>query len=165
MGYKEAAADLQIDEDKLDQEWLRQPELFFAYSIRLANAKRQMEEERRELDVTKAEIENDVRNNPEDYGLTKATEASVLATVTTQKGLKDANKKLIEAKHHVDILQATVNALDHRRRALENLVDLHGQGYFAEPRAKNQQAREALGDGGKRDVRTRGQRDQEAEDE
>ena len=42
---------------------------------------------------------------------------------------------MISTKHKVDVLQVVVDALDHRKKALENLVTLHGMSYFASPKA------------------------------
>ena len=45
-----------------------------------------------------------------------------------------AQKLVFIAKHRVDVLSGAVTALDHRKKALENLVDLHGRNYFSTPR-------------------------------
>jgi hypothetical protein len=52
-----------------------------------------------------------------------------------QDQFKSSQAELFDQKHQVDLLQAVVTSLDHRKRALESLVSLHGQDYFSSPRA------------------------------
>jgi hypothetical protein len=42
---------------------------------------------------------------------------------------------MLRAKDRVNKVEAVVTALDHRKKALENLVYLHGQSYFSAPTA------------------------------
>jgi hypothetical protein len=41
-------------------------------------------------------------------------------------------------RHKASVLKVAVTALDQRKKALEKLVDLHGQDYFSTPRAKGE---------------------------
>ena len=43
-------------------------------------------------------------------------------------------KFYVKTKHELDIARAASIALDHKKRALQNLVQLHGQNYFAGPK-------------------------------
>ena len=47
---------------------------------------------------------------------------------------KKANEEFLNAKYEVDVAQAAVVAMSQRKDALENLVRLHGQQYFAGPK-------------------------------
>jgi hypothetical protein len=150
----------EVDIHQLDKEWMEQPALFFEWAERLADTRRDLDEAKSELDVTKAEISRAIRDEPEDYGLEKVTEAAVTAAIPEQEEYKIATKAVSEAKHAVDVYQGVVTALEHRKRALEKLVDLHGQSYFANPRVSNSNASEAKDEiarrrGAKRGVRQR----------
>lgn len=128
--------DFQIDPHALDQEWLRQADLYHGYAVRLADARKHYETTKAEQEREDANLMRDIRESPADYGLDKITEAAVAACIQSNKGHCEGVQKLINAKHRIDLLQADVNALDHKRRALENLVELHGQDYFSEPRVR-----------------------------
>jgi hypothetical protein len=141
-----------IDESRLDQEWLRQPALFHKYARKLADAKADLAEADVALDVVRAELSNNIRNDPAKFGLSKITDKVVETAILAQKGYLQALRELNRHKHRVDVYQAAVSALDHRKRALENLVTLHGQDYFATPRL-SKKAAEATQDGFKRKLR------------
>lgn len=142
------------DEHRLDQEWLEQPRLFGKHALQLADARREHEETKAERDVIVAEIDMDIRRDPVKYDLPKVTEGSVEKLILLQPRYQKAQRKVIEAKHRVDVLQAVCDALEHRKKALENLVHLHGQDYFSTP-TPPKGTREAVEENAKREVRRR----------
>ena len=125
-----------IDQNRLDAEWLKQPQLYYEYAVILADAKEALGRARAKREVVVAEIDKDVRLRPEKYGVEKITEGVVEKTVILQERYQVANKGVIGAKHDVDIAQAAVDTLDHRKRALQDLVQLRMANYFSEPRMK-----------------------------
>jgi len=128
--------DFQIDEHSLDKEWVNQPRLYHKYAEAAADARRDMDEARNILEITKAEINKEVRTNPEKFGLKKkVTELAVAAAVSAATEVRDAEQEVIDARHRYDVLQAAVYALDHRKRALQGLVALFMANYFSTPRA------------------------------
>ena len=125
-----------IDQGRLDEEWLNQPKTFYRYALKLANAKAELERSKAERDVTAAEVDQEIRANPGGYGLgDKQTEPAIKNAGAVEPRNIKANKAIIKAKHDVDVTQAAVDALDHRKKALENLVHLFGMNYFAQPKA------------------------------
>lgn len=147
----------ELDETQLDREWVEQPKLYFDYATQLADTKLHYEETKVDLDVVRADLDLAIRANPEDYDLDKVTEKTIESRILQEEEYKSALKKVRQAKHEVDLLQAAVVALDHRKHALQNLVSLHGQQYFAAPRA-DEHGREAADDLNKRAARTRRRR-------
>jgi len=154
---------LQIDPDRLDIEWLGQPLKLYEYSVLLAEAKLDLDNAKNTFDVLEAELELEIRSNPEKYSLVKETEKEITLVLRNQVPYQNAQRMLAKKKHAVDILWAAVNALDHRKKALESLVSLHGQQYFAAPRAKGA-GREVMDKEAKRAVRTLGRRREQEED-
>ena len=128
--------DFQIDADNLDKEWMKQPMLYSKYAKALADARREMDEAKNVLEVTKAEVSLVVRQNPENFGLAKITEASLSQVVDCSDKVKSAVSNHIEARHHHEVLQAAIGAMDHKKKALESLVSLWLADYFATPKAK-----------------------------
>jgi hypothetical protein len=130
MGY---ADEMHINEDMLDVELVEQPSLMEKYSYKLAEAKLARDIAKEELELKKAEINLDIRDNPDDYKLEKVTDKAVEACILMEDEYKEAIKALNEANFEVNVLQGVVNAIEHRKAALEKLVTLHGQNYFAGP--------------------------------
>lgn len=150
--------DLRIDPNALDVEWLEQPMLFMRYAEELAYARRSMDRKKEKLDVVRAEVDNMVRKNPNEFFEpdTKVTNSAIDAIVVTDELYKEANDELIEARLEVDLLTGAVRAMDQRKNALENLVRLLGQSYFAapkEPRDLGVEMNKRAADAGKEDAR------------
>ncbi len=136
-----------LDKDNLDGEWVNQPTLFHTYARKLANARSKLEQAKVELEVVDAELDLQIRDNPSHYDISKVTEGAISKVIIAQKEHRIATHNLLQAKHKVDLLQATVTALDHRKKALENLVELRLADYFAEPRAKSNGSHESIEEG------------------
>lgn len=130
MDYKD---DITIDETALDVEWLDQPSKMVKYGQAAAQAKMEAELVKERLDVLKAQLDRDIRAGPEAFGIAKITESAVTATITTHPDYQAATQELIAAQYELAMAQVAVRAIDARRSALENLVRLHGQQYFAGP--------------------------------
>lgn len=125
-----------LDKHQLDEEWINQPELYYVHSTNLTEAKRDYELSKSKLELVSAEIKMDIRKNPSNYGLDKVTEDAIKTALVLSNEYKEQDKATIESKYKVDSLQAIVDALDHRKKALENLVHLFGMNYFSTPKAK-----------------------------
>ena len=130
MSYE---SDMYIDEEELDVELLEQPSLVARYSKLLADAKLERDLCKESLDLKKAEINLDIRDNPQDYKLEKVTVDSVEACILMEEDFKTAQKDLNDANFEVNILTGIMSAIEHRKSALEQLVKLYGQNYFAGP--------------------------------
>lgn len=152
---KEIELDLQIDPHRLDEEWTAQPALYHAYAAELADVRRDYEMAKAAMELTKAELDKSIRSDPEAYGLTKLTETALAATILARPEHKTAQKKLIHYRHRVDVTQAAVNALDHRKTALVKEVDLFLADYYSRPRA-SEGSRERMDEVEKKAVRRKG---------
>ena len=146
MNYE---TDIEIDESALDIEWLNQPALFMKYARNAARMRQELDRKKQELDIAKAEADKKIRMKPEKFGLEKITEAAVANAILTEQGYKDAYEVYLDAKYESDMASGAVAAFEQRKNALENMVKLNGQSYFAGPRvprnltderAKKQQA-------------------------
>lgn len=123
-----------IDESALDTEWRDQPEMYYETAEQYAGAKYEADRLSNELKLVASDVEFDIRKNPGKYGLEKVTEAVVTATVTKNAAYQEAMDAWRKQKHEVDILSGALEALNHRRKALENLVTLHCANYYSTPR-------------------------------
>ena len=146
---------LAIDQHKLDREWLRQPELYFKYANKLADRRNEYDSAKTKLTLTEARVSSEVRANPDGYELTKTTEGAIQNVVQSHVDVVEATTNLRVCRHAVDVISAAVEALDHRRRALENLVRLHAANYFSEPKIETLKEQEAVDNMIKENVRSR----------
>lgn len=126
--------EITIDETQLDIEWLEQPGLMLRYSRHLAMMRRELDKSKQDLDIAKAETDKDIRQHPEKHKLEKITEGAVAAAILLAKDYQDAFQNYLDAKFEADMAQGAVVAFEQRKTALENLVKLNGQQYFAGPK-------------------------------
>ena len=126
-----------IDENQLDKEWVAQPKFYHKYAKKAAMARQEMEQAKANMEVIKAEQSQKIRKNPLDFGIEKITEKAIEDAITVSQEARGATEALIDAKHAVEILDAAVQTLEHRKRALEKLVDLRLANYFSEPKSPN----------------------------
>ena len=153
MNRREASErDFEIDRYKLDDEWVKQPNLYRTYAEALAEAKKAYDEAKNDLSVIRADTELKIRKDPESCGLSKVTEGVIKSALDVQEDVREAEQAVIDARHAVGILEAAVGALDHRKRALSDLVSLHLADYFSKPVARSED-REVADEMGKRQAR------------
>jgi hypothetical protein len=125
--------DMEIHPDELDVEWLEQPQLMLKYTRKLAEVRERRDALKEKLEFTRAEIDKHVRENPDDYGISKITEGVVKAAVETDQDFLKVQDQVRKANFEVNVVTGVVQACEQRKQALENLVRLHGQSYFAGP--------------------------------
>jgi hypothetical protein len=140
----------EIDKNNLDRECVRQPKLYHKYAMQLVHRRRDLEQAKARLEIVSAETGQKVRRRAPD----KLTEKMVQEQTLTNGKYIAALKELMDLQHEVNVLVVAVDTLDHRKRALENLVKLRLADYFAEPRvAQDERVRDALRDEEKRQAR------------
>ena len=120
-----------VDRRALDEQWEQQPALFLEYAEELAAANALVDEWKDELEKRKAELDPEVRAELSKSG--KVTEAMVASAISQDGHMVTIQTELREAQKRAAFYKAEVQALEHRKAALENLVKLHGQEYFSVP--------------------------------
>lgn len=125
---------IDIDQDRLDQEWVRQPRLALEVGMKEADASKEVDEAKASLELIESEELLNIMLHPDAYGLEKTTELVVKAKVITLANVIAAKKVLMEAKHRQKIYGARTNAVEHRKRTLEKLVDLELMHWRSEPK-------------------------------
>lgn len=148
---------LQIQNDRLDWECGRQADLYFEFGEKLANARMDLEQAKSELELTEAEVDQDIRTN---YKKKYTTEAAIKMRIKRDRRYTKMIKRVLRLKHDVDIFQTVVSGLDHKKRMLEKMVDLFGMNYFSTPRVKSSASRDVIAD-----VKARRHRDQLNDDD
>lgn len=134
MNKSEFQKDLAIDPEQLDVACVAQAETFFKWAERSITARSEMDRLDLVLKVTEARLSADVRRNPESYGLEgRLTEANYKAAVMQSDKYMEAHDAWLNAREEYNLLDKGVDAMDMKKRQLENLITLHGQQYFAGP--------------------------------
>lgn len=133
MNLDELEIDRRIEPDQLDVECIQQADLFFKYSLRAIEAKKEVERQEFELDTYEAKLQMQCRRSPGDFGLDNVTESGVKSAVKCHDKFHKRAMALIDAKEEMAVLQAAVTTMDMKKRMLESLITLHGQQYFAGP--------------------------------
>ena len=128
--------DMVIDVTALDVEWTEQAQLAMRYGRLWVDAKERMEKAKENVKLVQAELNVKINKDPEKYlgeGV-KATGANVEACVMNHKDYKAAREQFLDSVKEHDLLEIAKNEISFTRKAaLENLVVLHGQNYFAGP--------------------------------
>ena len=130
-----------INRTQLELECSEQPHWFYQAGRLKAEAKAEASRCKVARDWTRANVETDIRKNPEAHGLVKVTEASVQAAVTLDGRTQQAETDLIEAERVFHDLTALRDAWEQRRSMLSDEVDMRIQESFGSPVGSPQQGR------------------------
>lgn len=146
--------DIHIDQDRLDQEWRNQPELFLQYAQAAVEARSEADRTKEALAIAKAAADACIR----DTEGKKPTEAAIVSAVLLDEDVQEATATNNAAWERAGMLQVAKEAFEHRKAALENLVRLYGQQYFSSPHVSGEE-----GERGKEEVKHNTQRRQAKE--
>jgi len=131
---------LNIDENNLCEEWQGQARLMLYYGTQLADAIQEESEAKARRDVTAANLAYDIRSDPAAFGLQKITETAIVSTIALQPEYATAAEERHTAAHKSAVLLAVVDALRHRKSALQGMTDLFLRQWYADPKSKAQPA-------------------------
>lgn len=123
--------DLTVALGDLPEQWQAQPAMMLRWTTELADAIQEQDMAKMRLGLAESDANVRIRADPSEYGLTKATETTVLAAIQGDQQYIDAYTEHVEAKHRVARLRGLVDALDHRKRALQSLTDLWLRQWFS----------------------------------
>lgn len=136
--------ELEIDKYALDEEWLKQPNLYFHWSQAKTQALAERDDAKRKLDYKKSTLDLAVRKDPKNWGLDKPTESSIASVIVGDKDYQKELKTFQEANHDYNILEDSIRALEQKRSALDNLTKLHISGYYTSGKEPPKEARSRI---------------------
>ena len=120
-----------IDETKLDRQNNEQPRLVFRYGRKHAKAVEELDIADSNLKLVKAEIDEQIRQNPAAFGVEKVTEAAVQNAILRTKEYQTALADMITKKRDVNDMGAIMNGLDHRRTSIGHALTMQQSGYMS----------------------------------
>lgn len=135
MAIKQSVKEeISIDKNALDFECMRQSMLYAEASEELASTTFRKETLKLELDKLEAEVDMEIRADPEEYGLNaKPTETAIRATLSADKRIVKKKEEFVEATFDANVAMGMKNAYEHKKTCLELLVKLYISGYWADP--------------------------------
>jgi hypothetical protein len=125
--------DIEIDESAIDLGCFEQPRLMLKVTRLEAELEKAEDEAKERQNLIKADIDKEIRSDPEKFGIEKITEAAVTSAILSDKRYKQASTEYINAKFESKCATGAVKSFEHRKNMLETLAKLHGQSYFAGP--------------------------------
>lgn len=122
-------ADLQIDKNALDEELLRQPQLFFEASEAYANTVSLRDEAKEKLNLVDASLSKKIRMSW-DEDKEKIAEWKVTERIRHKGRHKRARHRYLVLKQQADIALALKEAFQQRSYVLKDLASLWVAGYY-----------------------------------
>lgn len=129
----EYSDDLKINFAELDIDWRDHSANYMKWAEKWVNAVAQRDRKKEALDVLKAELDKKYRIKLEKQLGKKPTEATVSASIVSDKTYQIAQQEIIKANEEVNLLASAKVAFEHRKQALEGLTKLWLGGYFSNP--------------------------------
>lgn len=127
--------DAKIDKHGLDYEWLRQAELFQKYAVEYANAMFERDKAKDRLELIKAEVDSEIRGDPESFGFEgKPTEPAIASAILQSSEYKEAKGNYLSSVREMNIVMGAKGAMEHKKAALETLAKLYLSGYWGDVR-------------------------------
>lgn len=124
--------DISINKYKLDEECLSHSAIYGRYSQAQADAKTQVTKAKDNLELVQAERNIKLRNELSASGA-KVTEAMINSYLIVDEKVVEAKNQVREAEDVYGKLSVAVQAFEHRKSELDNLVKLYCSGYFSVP--------------------------------
>ena len=122
---------LRIDKNDLDNELIRQPELFYHASTSYALCVSQRDQAKLDLERAEAEADSKIRRAAvKDDKVKKITEAEIVARRAMAPEVREAQDSYLSARAAVERAAALRDAYQQRGYAVKDLVNLYVSGYY-----------------------------------
>ncbi len=127
--------DIKIDESALDVEWVEQADLAIKYSKYYLWKRKEQQLIHEKVKTKRSELIREANEDPmKCCGKAKTNAGDLEAYYRTHVDYKETKEEFIEAEYEANLAEIMKNEIAYtRKKALENLVVLHGQQYFAGP--------------------------------
>lgn len=144
MDRKTLKDSLKLDIMSLDTACLEQASLYEEMGEDWAEAIAERDRVKERLTAKRAEIDEDVRKHPENYGSgDKITETWIANKVSQNAEIVTLNDELITCQYDVNMLSTGKESIEHRGNALKFLIELYKGNYFAASSRRFPEAAEA----------------------
>ncbi len=136
--------DMYIDESALDVEWLGQAALALKYGKHLAELNHKLRQAEERKKTVRSELIQQANRNPEQCcDKAKPNANDIEAYYRTHEEYMVCIDELLKIQYEVEYAEVAKNEIAFtRKKALEYLVMLHGQQYFAGPKVPRDLSKE-----------------------
>ncbi len=135
LDYKK---DISIDKDRLDIEWLMSGNTYMDWVEHQVNCAEILEDKESKLELLEAQLDKKIRSRDDqekdEKAKKKLTEAGIKNEIILDKEYQNLKEELRVARFNLSIAKGVLTSLDHKKKALEKLVDLWIMGYNSEPK-------------------------------
>ena len=117
-------ADLSIDKNNIDEEILKQAQLYYEWAQLSAEAEVEKDEAKEDYDIALIDIENQVRTKPEQYFADgeSMTEGAIKTKVNAHPRIMRLRKRQHEALKAFKLLRKAEKAFEQRKSLLESYL-------------------------------------------
>ena len=122
---------LELDLYHLDDAWLDLPRLTEQWNSNAVEADIEAMNAKNALDDLKSFHDQKIRENPENYGLSKLTEGTIASTIATHPEVTMANAIYYELLSNHKRIKSKCLSIATKEKALQGLTKLYEAGYFA----------------------------------
>jgi|GEM_PF-2857823 len=127
------AEDKQVDIYQLHLEDQIQPSLVEKWGRKHAESKRRRRELERKVELTFADLINEIRQDPEGYGLDKKpTETSIKNVVLAHKTYCEVFDEYLKSKYEADIFDVAAKTIADKRLTIDGEIKLYLSGYYSQ---------------------------------
>lgn len=123
--------DMELDKYKLDDQCAQQTSVYSKWALISAKASRERDYRQKELDEEVAKLDNEVRVNPEKFGIKDIKENAVKAVIASDKIVMKLKTDVIEATTYAKFFNSAVSACDQKKTMLRELGDLWLGEYYS----------------------------------
>lgn len=116
--------DMKIDKFNLDDECARQPSIYSKWAMLSARASEERDWRQKELDEEAARIDNEVRTDPDKFGIRDIKESAVKAAIAADEVIMKLKADVVRATAYAKFFYSAVGACDQKKTMLRMLGDL-----------------------------------------
>ena len=127
---------LPIDQFNLNEECIKQPDLYADVGILAAELRDEARKSKDLFDNTCAELKTDIRNDPEKFGIKKVTEGSIAETLILCEKYNTDQDIYREADLISNKVSVLLAAVEQRKSLLRDLISLYIHSYYSDENKK-----------------------------
>lgn len=130
MKKRSLKEDVKVNKRNLPDDWEKQPEVYRYWADEWAFAVSDRDRAKEQKEMVYADLDSEVRLDPDAFELEKLTEPSIAATIKRQQEYIDACERVHDANLVVNRMVAARDAMEHKRDTLKNLTKLAIAGFY-----------------------------------
>ncbi len=131
--------DLKINDLNLQEEVIRQSELYSKYALEHISAGSDKDKAKSKLDLVRAELDSEIRADPGKFNVVKVTESAISAAILCSSKYQDSQKELQDKREQEGIMGVAKDSFLMRASMLKlacSLVIFYGTDELREDKIK-----------------------------